>query len=418
MSKTSPMQTSDQLLILRRLRTSMLLISLPFGVLMFMLPIIGRQMGASALEIGGLYSIFSLMTVLLRPVVGQALDRFGRKPFLLAGLAAYGLANVLYALADSVALLYLARMVQGIGSGLTWLTAYAIVADTAGSEERGGRFGQVDEMSSRGGIIGVFIIFTLMGFLGDSQGWTTGFYVFTAIGLIGLGFAWARIPETRSVSEERPVSTPADARSHRAALREVISFPFATLMGIVFLTASAYALTSPILMLYLRDHVSDSIMALAWAFFPSALIYAMLPSKLGRLSDRWDRRLPMAVALIVAGIVSITIPQVRSLWPLVFLWAAETVCFAAANPTEEALVADLSPDEHRGLAYGIYTAASSLGFVMGPLLGGWLYGAFGERYPFLANAGLLWLGALGVLLVLRIPDRVKRTAIESREAGS
>ena len=71
---------------LQRLRTGIFFVSLPFGILMFALPLVGREMGASALEIGGLFSVFALMLVIVRPLVGHGLDRFGRRPFLIAGL--------------------------------------------------------------------------------------------------------------------------------------------------------------------------------------------------------------------------------------------------------------------------------------------------------------------------------------------
>ena len=71
---------------LHSLHLSVLLASLPFGLLVLGLPLIAREMGASALAIGGLFSIYSLIIVVLQPIVGHGLDRFGRRPFLIAGL--------------------------------------------------------------------------------------------------------------------------------------------------------------------------------------------------------------------------------------------------------------------------------------------------------------------------------------------
>lgn len=62
---------------LATLQTSIFLVSFPFGIIAFVLPIYSRQRGASALEIGSLFSAFSLATVLLRPLVGRAIDRAG-----------------------------------------------------------------------------------------------------------------------------------------------------------------------------------------------------------------------------------------------------------------------------------------------------------------------------------------------------
>ena len=61
-------------------------ISFPFGVVSFLLPVYGKEIGANALEIGGFFSAYSLVPALIRPFLGRALDRWGRRPFLLIGL--------------------------------------------------------------------------------------------------------------------------------------------------------------------------------------------------------------------------------------------------------------------------------------------------------------------------------------------
>src|SRR4030067_1586244 len=116
---------------LRSLMQAIFWVSFPFGILSFVLPIYGRDLGASAIEIGGLFSAFALVPVLVRPVLGRALDRWGRRPFLLLGLAGYVAAMVVFALADNVGLLVLGRFIQGMGQAFLWLTALTIVADLA-----------------------------------------------------------------------------------------------------------------------------------------------------------------------------------------------------------------------------------------------------------------------------------------------
>jgi MFS transporter, DHA1 family, multidrug resistance protein len=69
------------------LRRAIFLISMPFFILGLMLPVYGKEIGASVVEIGLFFSAFSLVTVVLRTLVGWGLDRFGRRGFFLAGLA-------------------------------------------------------------------------------------------------------------------------------------------------------------------------------------------------------------------------------------------------------------------------------------------------------------------------------------------
>ncbi|MDH3602567.1 MAG: MFS transporter, partial [Candidatus Tectomicrobia bacterium] len=74
-----------------------------------------------------------------------------------------------------------------------------------------------------------------------------------------------------------------------------------------------------------------------------------------------------------------------------------------ATPAQKAMVGDLTRREYWGRAFGLYTFTASLGAVIGPLLGGWLYDQAGQATPFYANAMLLMVSALWAILVLRSP---------------
>ena len=180
-------------------------------------------------------------------------------------------------------------------------------------------------------------------------------------------------------------------------------------MGIVILTAIGAEILTPILMKYLNDNVSSNMFVIALAFLPAAIAGSVLPSRLGGLSDRFGRRPPLIIALLVGGLAALAVPFVQSLWPLALLWVFEAAAFAAATPAEEALVVDLAGGERQGTALGYYTAAAALGGVIGPLLGGWLYGRFAAVGAFGTSALLMALGAVLILLFVREPSHSKAT---------
>jgi MFS family permease len=114
------------------LRRTIFFVSMPFFILGLMLPIYGQQIGASVIEIGLSFSAFSLMTVILRPLVGWGLDRFGRRSFFLAGLSGYAVTMISFAFIDRAMGIVVARIFQGIASSLVWLSASAMTVDMAG----------------------------------------------------------------------------------------------------------------------------------------------------------------------------------------------------------------------------------------------------------------------------------------------
>jgi MFS family permease len=363
-----------------------------FAILEFVLPVYGKQLGASALEIGGMFSIFAFTMTVVRPLVGWAMDRLGRKRFLVLALICRAGSLVFFAVARDVAGLYVARFAQGLAASLTWISAYAIAADLAPVGARGSAVGRVDEASARGGLYGAVAGFLVLGWLPLATGWPVLFIGYALLALAGAWLAWKNVPETL-VSHTGQVSQ----------RRTVMSGSLLKLMVIVFITGGSMAMVSPLLLILLQDKFTTDVSVLAMTFIPAGLVNSFLPSRLGRLSDRFGRAPLMAAGLTGSGLVSLFLPGLREIGWLVLLWVLEAIGWAMAAPAQEALVADLTGNETRGTGYGLYSFASSLGATCGPLLGGWLYDSVGHATPFHVNGIVLLVSTLWVLVLLRRP---------------
>ncbi len=368
---------------------SLLLGSFAFVFLMFGLPIAGKFLGASAVAIGGLYSIFTVTVMATRPVVGWAVDRFGRKHFFVAALMADAIAMGLFAFAKSISGLYLARLVQGIASSFIWVSVNTIAADLSSANGRGRAMGRVQETIMRGGIYGVLAGYGLIIFLPKGVAWQMAFLTYAIFAAIGAWLAWRSVPETRVPS------------SDRLRLRCSVSREFFLLMLIVFTTGLSSALIAPIYLIFLQDKFTTDITTLAWAFFPAGIVHCVLPSRAGTLSDRFGRAPLMAIGLFGAGLLSLVLPSLPSLTWLILLYTVAAIGWAMAAPAEAAMVSDLIGSDARGAAYGLYEFARNFGASLGPLVGGWLYDAVGKVMPFYLNGVVLVASAVWVLLLLR-----------------
>ena len=380
----------------------MFFVSFPFFIMGLLLPIYGKEAGANALEIGFIFSAFSVVTILMRPIAGWALDRFGRRPFFVIGMLAYALTMIGFAYSDTVWNFVLARLLQGVASAFGMLSASAIIADVTGSGNRAQAFGRLAQATSRGSIIGAFIAFTVYNTpsLVEQQGeagiQTLLFLGYAAFSVVAFGIAFFRLPETKTTKIE-------------ASQRPIVwSRPWTLLILVTLVTAAAWTMTSPILILFLQEKLNASVDVIAWAFLPSGLVWALFPSRLGKLADRLGRKPLMLAGLGVSTITMFILPSLTSIIGLAILWAVLALAFAAGDPAEQALVAELTGGDQHGRAYGFYVMASDIGAALGPLGGGWLYDSVSVSAPFFATGIILALCGLILLFFLKIPRSVSQ----------
>jgi MFS family permease len=365
--------------------------SLALTMLSFLIPIYAKQLGASAVGIGGLFAVAQGMILLLRPVIGWTLDRFGRKGFFIAGMVCHTGAMGLFMLASNLTMLYMAQLLHGVASAVTWTSAYTITTELATPAHHGKAVGRVDEYAHRGALYGMVLALVVLSWLALHTAWRVLFLSYAAFAIPGLWLAWKRLPETRSAA-------PPQARRQPMA-----AWPFVQVLLVVFLSYLCTAMLRPVFLVFLQDEFTQDVRLLALAFLPATLLESFLPSHLGRLSDRWGRR-----PLIIAGLTWMGLSCVflsifpRLVWVIV-LWTLKTLGLAAAMPPQKALISDLTEHAQRGAGYGLSTFAASLGATVGPLLGGWVYDSVGHSTPFVL-AGIIFLTSPGWVSLL-LPRR-------------
>jgi DHA1 family multidrug resistance protein-like MFS transporter len=119
----------------------------------------------------------------------------------------------------------------------------------------------------------------------------------------------------------------------------------------------------------------------------------------GSVSDRQGRKPVLAVGLLGYGISMLLFGLATELWMLFVARGLGAILSAATMPTTMAYVSDSTSEQDRGGGIGVLGAATGLGMVLGPALGGWL-AVESLSTPFFITAGVCLLTLLLVLLFL------------------
>src|SRR5260370_3965078 len=124
-----------------------------FGIIIPLLPFYAETFGASPIVIGLLFAAFSISQLIAAPVLGDLSDRYGRRPVLIFSLAGTVASFVMLAMAHSLAMLFLARIVDGL-SGCNISTARAYVADVTEPKDRARAYGFIGAAFGLGFVLG------------------------------------------------------------------------------------------------------------------------------------------------------------------------------------------------------------------------------------------------------------------------
>src|SRR5471030_2637778 len=161
-----------------------------FGIIVPLLPFYAQTFGASPIVIGLLFAVFSLCQLVAAPALGDLSDRYGRRPILIFSLLGTVVSFVMLAVAHSIAMLFLARVVDGLSGG-NISTARAYVADITEPKDRARAYGFIGAAFGLGFVLGPALSGILAGISITAPIW-----VAAALTLAATAMAWLWLPET------------------------------------------------------------------------------------------------------------------------------------------------------------------------------------------------------------------------------
>ena len=350
-----------------------------------LLPFYATDFGASATAVGILISAFSIAQLAVAPAWGSFSDRYGRRPAILAGLLVSAAAYGIFALAASVPLLLLSRLVQGAGGG-TIGVVQAYVADASAPERRTRSLGWLSAVTSLGAVAGPAFGSGMIAIGGRSA---PGIGAAALSVLVAL-FAWRFLGESHV---ERDMVASGPRQSSRTAIARVAfhwNDPAARLIWIYAIGIGAFYGTIQIVPLLLSSRLDVSEQNVGYfVMYLGAMGVLVRTLLLGPMVDRLgEARLSgLGIVILAAGLAATGLAHD---WPL--LAAGFTLMplgTAFLFPCVTGLLSRVVSASERGLYMGVQHTFGGVSRVVFPIAAGVLMDVAGVGVPYLIAAALV-----------------------------
>ncbi len=342
------------------------------------LPDFATRFNAGPTTIGLLFASFGVSLLTLSVPMGARSDRLGRKRPMIAALLLLALSTAAFAYAQSLAMLFVARMAQGAADALTWIVGLAMIADLYGPEERGRAMG----LAMAGSTVGIIVGPVVGGWLYEVGGIRLPFLAVAALAGIDMIVFALVAPNTTGSGTATPLR---EILQHRA---------IAITLLVVVAAAATIAMLEPVMPLVFRSRFGLGPAAIGTVFGVAGASSSIMHPICGRLSDRWGGRRLMMMGLLGSALALPLLNLATSFTTAVLTIVPVWVCFSLVGTPSLTYVADAASAagvKSFGVVYGVYNVAWAVGLMAGPALGGFLL----ERIGF----GSLTIGWSLLLLV-------------------
>jgi EmrB/QacA subfamily drug resistance transporter len=403
------LSTKRPTLIVTCLATAMLMLDI--AVVNTAMPHIGSDLHANLNSLKWVVDAYTLALATTVLTVGSLADRFGRRRIFAGGLVVFTLASLACAVADSVAMLDAARVVQGIGASGLFASSLALLANAyPEARERAGA------MAAYGATIGAsFAVGPLVGgALVSGLSWRWIFLINLPVGIGALAVTLRRVSESKDPAARR-VDLPGQAtltaglfllvlallRGNDAgwgtsatilelaagaallatfvAIEHKVREPMLPL-GLFRVPAfagaqiTAFAISASFFAIYLYATIYvQSVLGLSaieagLVYLPGTIIMFVVSGAAAQLSERVSPRVLIGggLGLVAAGLALMTMATENSSWTIIlpgFLLAS--IGTGMFNPALSGVALSSAPIEMSGLAAGVNDTARQGGIALG-----------------------------------------------------
>jgi DHA1 family multidrug resistance protein-like MFS transporter len=345
-----------------------------FGIIIPILPAYLVSIGEGGMAAGLMIAIFAGAQFVMSPIAGKWADQLGRRKMIIAGLSGLTISMFVFYFSDSIWVLYLSRIIGGIGAALLIPAIFAYVADITTMDQRAKGNSYISAAMSLGIVVGPGI----GGFLADYD-LKLPLLVSALVSLVSVIFSVIVLKESREVSPE--TGGPIEQEPMLKKLAQSIHKPYFIPLIITLVMSFGLMAYESVLGLFVDNQFAATPKQIAVMITSTGIVSVVMQLLVvERLVRRFGEGAILNVFISVTA-VCFFLSLFASTYVLFFM--ITLVVFLATSilrPVLNTLVSKLAGNE-QGFAMGMNNAYMSIGNVIGPLLAGVLYDV-NILYPF------------------------------------
>ncbi|WP_248361867.1 MFS transporter [Anaeromyxobacter oryzae] len=358
---------------------------LGFGMVIPVMPLYAKTLGASEKSIGWLLTGYSAMQFVFAPIWGRLSDRVGRRPVLLVSIFMTAAAFLIYGLAGSFVVLLVSRLFAGAATANIAI-ARAFVADVTPPEGRAKGMGIIGAAFGLGFVLGPALGSALSHVSPSAPGLAAAGLAF----LNGIA-AWFILPEP----EQRTVRAEASRNRFTAFFQEMRRPGIRRVILVYFLTVLAFsAMEATYALLAKKRHGIDQEHVGYLFAYIGVIVVVVQGGLIGRLTRRFGEKRLLVVGVALQAVGLAAIPFAGQVAGLVVATAPLAIGSGLAQPSLSSLLSRFARADEQGGTLGIGESAAAFGRIIGPEAGTWTFGTWSQAAPYVGGAGLMALAAL------------------------
>lgn len=357
---------------------------LGIGLVIPILPTIMNEFKISGSVVGYLTAAFALTQLIVSPFAGKAADRFGRKIMIVLGLFIFALSELLFAVGQSIEVLFLSRILGGISGAFIMPAVTAFIADITTFETRSKALGYMSAAISTGFIIGPGI----GGFLAEF-GTRIPFFAAAILGCVAGFLSLVALKEPIRQQNVEETTEIVKTNSLRKLFMPIFLIPFSLIFISSFGLASFESFFSLFVDKKFNFTPSDIAIAITGGGIMGALVQVMLFDRLTRkIGEINVTRYSLIFSVILVFLVTVVNDYLSIMLVSFFAF----VGFDLIRPALTTYLSKIAGDD-QGFVGGLNSMFTSLANVIGPIIGGLLYDV-NINYPYYFATVLLIIGSI------------------------